>query len=172
MMTEAQQRQGYSEVRKRLWNPPPIQVTEKIKPIVRMIMAPKPVIKPKPALIWVRQFNAHVIAYRRWQLAIETGNDYVEQSEKPKAEDIIMSVLSKYPDVTIDEIRGPRRSNRIVRPRQVAMYEVYRQRPDFSLPAIGRIFGGRDHTTVLHTIRKMTAEFGPARLSFISEART
>jgi hypothetical protein len=171
MMTEAQQRHVYSEVRKRLWNAPAVRVTEKLEPMVRMITAPKPVIKPKPALVWVRQFNAHVIAYRRWQLAQETGTEYVEQVDRPRVEEIILSVLADFPDVTLSEIKGPRRDKRIRRPRQLAMYEVYRQRPDLSFPAMGRIFS-RDHTTILHSVRKMSAEFGPARVSFISCPRS
>jgi len=173
MMTEAQrQHREYSVIRERLWKPRPI--AEQPKPVVRYITPPKPkVIERKPpALVWVRQYNAHVISYRRWKLAEELGCEYVEQDDKPKVEEIILAVLADFPGVTIDEVKGPRRSKRIVRPRQIAMYEVYRQRPDLSYPTIGRMFGGRDHTTCLHAVRKMTAEFGPPRISLISCPRS
>ena len=45
----------------------------------------------------------------------------------------------------------------IARPRQIAMY-LAKELTQKSLPEIGEMFGGRDHTTVLHAVRKMTAE--------------
>lgn len=119
--------------------------------------------KPKTKLVWVRQYNEHIIAYRRWQLAEEQGKEYMPMMERPDANAIIMAVLADFPDVTIDEIKGPRRQRRLIRPRQIAMYEVCRQRPDMSYPQVGRIFGGRDHTTCLHAVSKISAERGPIR---------
>ena len=56
--------------------------------------------------------------------------------------------------VTRDELTGDRRSQNIVYPRQVAMY-LSRELTDSSLPKIGREFGGRDHTTVIHATSKI-----------------
>jgi chromosomal replication initiator protein len=56
--------------------------------------------------------------------------------------------------VTIDELTGDRRSQNIVYPRQVAMY-LARELTDSSLPKIGKQFGGRDHTTVIHATSKI-----------------
>lgn len=56
------------------------------------------------------------------------------------------------------EIVGVSRMRPIAAARMVAMYEVRCRRPDLSLPQIGKIFGGRDHTTVLHAIRKVEAQ--------------
>src|SRR5581483_3408619 len=56
--------------------------------------------------------------------------------------------------VTIDELTGHRRSQNIVYPRQVAMY-LSRELTDSSLPKIGKQFGGRDHTTVIHATSKI-----------------
>lgn len=56
--------------------------------------------------------------------------------------------------VEVDDLRGYNRSRGLVLARQAAMY-VCRQVTDESLPAIGRAFGGRDHTTVLHAVRKI-----------------
>jgi hypothetical protein len=136
---------------------PPVN---KIAPPVVIDTKPK---HPAPKLVWVRQYNEHIIAFRRWQLAEETGREYVPRSERPDANAIIMEVLADFPGVTIDEIKGPRRQVRLVRPRQIAMYEVCKQRPDMSYPQIGRFFGGRDHTTCLHAVRKISQERGPAR---------
>ena len=54
-------------------------------------------------------------------------------------------------DVTITEFEGPSRRQPLARARQVAMY-LCRQLTDLSLPRIGTLFGGRDHTTVLHGV--------------------
>jgi chromosomal replication initiator protein len=65
--------------------------------------------------------------------------------------------------VTIDELVSPRRSQSVAYPRQVAMY-LCRELTDSSLPKIGREFGNRDHTTVMHATQKITR--------LISEDRT
>jgi chromosomal replication initiator protein len=56
----------------------------------------------------------------------------------------------------MDELLSPSRAQPLAWPRQVAMY-LARELTDATLPAIGRAFGGRNHTTVLHAYRK-TAE--------------
>jgi chromosomal replication initiator protein len=58
--------------------------------------------------------------------------------------------------VAIGELTGERRSQSIVYPRQVAMY-LARELTDSSLPKIGKAFGGRDHTTVMHATSKIAA---------------
>ncbi len=50
------------------------------------------------------------------------------------------------------------RSKHIVAARQEAMYRVRKERTDMSLPMIGRVFGGKDHTTILHAVRKIEAQ--------------
>jgi chromosomal replication initiator protein len=56
--------------------------------------------------------------------------------------------------VTLTELKSERRSQSIVYPRQVAMY-LSRELTDSSLPKIGKYFGGRDHTTVIHATSKI-----------------
>ncbi len=68
--------------------------------------------------------------------------------------DTIQSEICRYYGVSLDELTGHKRTRRIVRPRQVAMY-LSRELTDSSLPAIGRAFGGRDHTTVMHAVEKV-----------------
>ena len=57
--------------------------------------------------------------------------------------------------LTVDELCGKSRSRPLVTARQVAMY-VLREMTDFSYPAIGRAFGDRDHTTVMHAVSKIS----------------
>ena len=59
----------------------------------------------------------------------------------------------------LDEMTGDKRTRRIVGPRQVAMY-LSRELTDASLPAIGRAFGGRDHTTVMYAVQKVANQMG------------
>ena len=56
--------------------------------------------------------------------------------------------------VTLSELTSERRAQSIVYPRQVAMY-LSRELTDSSLPKIGKHFGGRDHTTVIHATSKI-----------------
>ena len=67
----------------------------------------------------------------------------------------IQEAVSQRFNVTIDELVSPRRSQAVAYPRQVAMY-LSRELTDASLPMIGKEFGGRDHTTVIHAKDKIT----------------
>jgi len=71
-----------------------------------------------------------------------------------KAEDIIRYHAEKS-DYTYNDIIGPRRQRKLVAVRQQAMVDVYVQCPHLSLPQIGRRFGGKDHTTILHAVVKL-----------------
>ena len=68
--------------------------------------------------------------------------------------DTIIHTVAKYYNVTEAEIKGKKRIKRIVVPRQIAMYFA-RELTNESLPKIGRAFGGKDHTTVLHACEKV-----------------
>ena len=63
---------------------------------------------------------------------------------------------------TVDAICGPSRTRPLVTARQVAMYLV-RNLTDFSYPAIARVFGGRDHTTVIHAVDKISTQMKERR---------
>jgi hypothetical protein len=71
----------------------------------------------------------------------------------PSVRDIQLAVCEHF-DVKLIDIMSTRRTANIVRPRQVAMY-LAKTMTLRSLPDIGRRFGGRDHTTALHAIRKI-----------------
>jgi chromosomal replication initiator protein len=73
-----------------------------------------------------------------------------------KVEDILRVVSRRF-GVTRSDLLSPRRQRSIVWPRQVAMY-LAKQLTSRSLPEIGRHFDGRDHTTVLHAVRKIERE--------------
>ena len=64
-----------------------------------------------------------------------------------------MCIRDSY-NIRLSDMIGPKRLRNIARPRQVAMY-FSKQLTSRSLPEIGRRFGGRDHTTIMHGVRKI-----------------
>ncbi|MDX5366741.1 MAG: chromosomal replication initiator protein DnaA, partial [Alphaproteobacteria bacterium] len=62
--------------------------------------------------------------------------------------------VAEYYNVRLADMLSARRARAVARPRQVAMY-LSKQLTTRSLPEIGRKFGGRDHTTVIHAVRKI-----------------
>lgn len=91
------------------------------------------------------------------ELAEHVLKDVFPQSGSPPEVTItrIQQAVSEYFRVSVEELVSPRRSQAVVYPRQVAMY-LSRELTDASLPQIGKEFGGRDHTTVIHAKEKIT----------------
>jgi chromosomal replication initiator protein len=79
----------------------------------------------------------------------------------------IINAISRYYQITPDEIYGQSRTAGIARARQIAMY-LCREQTTLSLPKIGQLFGGRDHTTVMYACKKV-AEWMKERRSFYNE---
>jgi hypothetical protein len=114
---------------------------------------PTPKIEPEPAKpepvkpLWFRPLSA-----RPWYVFFAEA---MVRPPKPEPERLriakILRVVAQHFDVKTTDLTSARRTDRIVRPRQIAMY-LSRRLTDQSLPEIGRRFGGRDHTTVLHAV--------------------
>ncbi len=83
--------------------------------------------------------------------------DMVKESAKTINADIIQKAVADQFNISLADLRNKRRSRNIVLPRQVAMY-LSRQLTSLSLPEIGEAFGGKDHTTVLHSWKKIDLE--------------
>ena len=62
--------------------------------------------------------------------------------------------MAEHYNIRLSDMIGPKRVLTIARPRQIAMY-LSKQLTPRSLPEIGRRFGGRDHTTIMHGVRKI-----------------
>jgi chromosomal replication initiator protein len=89
------------------------------------------------------------------ELAQDVLKDVFPQGEAPEVSiERIQTAVSDRFGLSMEELCGDRRSQNIVYPRQVAMY-LSRELTDASLPKIGREFGGRDHTTVIHATSKI-----------------
>ena len=69
--------------------------------------------------------------------------------------DEIQKKVAEYYNIRVSEMSSARRAQVVVRPRHVAMY-LAKELTSRSLPEIGRCFGNRDHTTVLHAVRRVT----------------
>jgi chromosomal replication initiator protein len=79
-----------------------------------------------------------------------------QEPKRVKIEDIQRIVARQY-NVSRADLLSSRRTANVVRPRQIAMY-LAKELTQKSLPEIGELFGGRDHTTVLHAVRKIAQD--------------
>jgi chromosomal replication initiator protein len=80
--------------------------------------------------------------------------DVLRASERKITVEEIQRKVSDYYNIRLSDIIGPKRLRSYARPRQVAMY-LCKQLTSRSLPEIGRRFGGRDHTTVMHGVKRI-----------------
>jgi chromosomal replication initiator protein len=69
----------------------------------------------------------------------------------------IIELVAKEWQTSVEALLGRDRSQKIAQPRQVAMY-LLRKETDASLPQIGEVLGGRDHTTVMYAIEKIASD--------------
>ncbi len=88
-------------------------------------------------------------------LATEVLKDIPETPASRVTIDMILSAVAEATGVSITEMTGDKRSRSVVEGRHLAMY-LARELTDASLPKIGDRIGGRDHTTVLHAVEKIT----------------
>lgn len=87
--------------------------------------------------------DAHVAAYRRWQMIAANGPCTAYILKRCEEERYSYEVVT-----------GPNRKRDVTHFRQMLMWEIKTTvKPSISLPELGRLFGGRDHTTALHGIR-------------------
>ena len=87
----------------------------------------------------------------------ELRNDFADPKQGNMSTDIIQRVVAEEYHLTPNELKGKRKSAGIVKPRQIAMY-LCRELTEYSLTEIGDAFGGRDHSTVLHSCSKIEEE--------------
>lgn len=95
------------------------------------------------------------------QLAEQTLQDYFVQSVEVTPTDIITRTAT-YFGLEFNDLVGSKRSHKIATARQIAMY-LCREMTGLSLSSIGEIFGGRDHTTVIHAYQKISNEMAEKR---------
>ena len=100
-----------------------------------------------------------VIAYAQLHgqpLTLSLAQTILSPQQRPidYSPDAIMEAVAQEYNITVSELKGPRRTRRISVPRQVAMY-LLRDTAQLSFPQIGEFLGGRDHSTVMHGATKV-----------------
>lgn len=105
-----------------------------------------------------------ILAYSRFnqkeisiQLAREALRDLLSIQNRQISVENIQKTVADYYKIKVADMYSKRRPASIARPRQIAMY-LAKELTQKSLPEIGELFGGRDHTTVLHAVRKIAGE--------------
>ena len=100
--------------------------------------------------------------FTKSELTDEIVDDTIEailvRSSKELTSKLIMQVVSKFFNIKVSDMISPKKSIYISKPRQIAMY-LCRELADLSFPTIGKDFGGRDHSTVLHAYGKINDEY-------------
>ncbi len=98
------------------------------------------------------------------ELAHSLLHDLLKSHERRLTIESIQKQVADHFQIRLSDMSSARRARTVARPRQIAMY-LAKQLTSRSLPEIGRAFGGRDHTTVIHAVRKVE-ELMKADVSF------
>ncbi len=96
------------------------------------------------------------------ELATTVLNDLMPEGEVRVDAQSIMEATAEYFGISVDDLTGTSRVATIAMPRHIAIY-LCRELTDLSLPKIGAKFGGRDHSTVLNSVRRVTDKIGEDR---------
>ncbi|MCQ2509474.1 MAG: chromosomal replication initiator protein DnaA [Lachnospiraceae bacterium] len=92
------------------------------------------------------------------ELAEKALIDIISPNEKKiVTPDSIINIVAEHFDISVDEIKGDKRAKKISYPRQIAMY-LCREMTSTNLQGIGALMGGKDHTTILHGVKKIEDE--------------
>ncbi|MEO6654285.1 MAG: chromosomal replication initiator protein DnaA [Ilumatobacteraceae bacterium] len=94
------------------------------------------------------------------ELAQQQLADLLTHSEpKPRTDAELLDEIAAILGFEVEALKGKSRQRPLVTARQIAMY-VFREFTDLSYPSIARLFGGRDHTTVIHAVEKIARQMG------------
>ncbi|MFC0201369.1 chromosomal replication initiator protein DnaA [Paracoccus rhizosphaerae] len=105
----------------------------------------------------LQRLFAHASLLRReitLEVAQECLADILRTNDRKINIDDIQRRVAEHYNIRLADMIGPKRARNVARPRQIAMY-LSKQLTSRSLPEIGRRFGGRDHTTIMHGVRKI-----------------
>jgi len=94
------------------------------------------------------------------ELAQQQLADLLTDTEpKPRTDNELLDEIAGILGFEVEALKGKSRQRPLVTGRQIAMY-VFREQTDLSYPSIARLFGGRDHTTVIHAVEKIQRQMG------------
>lgn len=118
----------------------------KLRPIPRNVIKPLPLPSPEPETTPYKHTELHE---RDW-IDVSVGSGY---STRVKSSRFIIEMTAKKYRVSVAEIKGHRRDKFIVKARHECFYRLSKEL-GYSLPQIGKMLGGKDHTSVLSGIRR------------------
>ena len=102
---------------------------------------------------------AHIEAEARREADAELAKARAIKDRLLRLDDLLL-LAAEVTNVPVQALKGQRRARAIAWPRQFAMWLIRECRRDVSYPMIGRLLGGRDHTTVMHGLRNVQAKRG------------
>jgi hypothetical protein len=169
------QHQAYKAVRERLFAPRPVRNVAVAKPEPQILVLRDCDEHVKAWRRWkrfsealaksvsVRTFSTEghfeaSLAPSPYEVTFSVGEGPWVPTLKRSIPEICLGVLQDFPGVTLSEVRGASRNRTIVAARMECMYALREERSDLSLPVIGKFFGNRDHTTVIHALNKIKAQ--------------
>jgi hypothetical protein len=148
-VSEAALIERYRTARSNLWAGPPAKPEPEIAPEI----APEAEPEPTPVVMLAPAIADRVI-WRGEEIAKALPPIGAPPAPKVLKVETILRTVARVYDLPYRDLMSARRTQNIVRPRQLAMWLAKRLTLQ-SLPEIGRRFGGKDHTTVLHAVRKI-----------------
>ena len=156
-------------------HPPPVAPVKIASTLVRAEEAKGKPLRPltaKAIEIAAEALSAvdKVLAERRKEKALAAMPSTAIERPTP---DQVIEIIALLSDLQPDALKGHRRARHLAWPRQVAMTLVKEALPKMSFPQIGRAFGGKDHTTVMHALKRteMYIEDGGAMAQLYGKAR-
>ena len=108
------------------------------------------------ALVRITAFSSLTRSHVNLEMAQQILSDVRAPQEKPITPDRILEITAGMFGYGITELTSQGRQQGLVKARQISMY-VMRELTDLSYPAIAKVFGGRDHTTVMHAVKKINS---------------
>jgi hypothetical protein len=164
---QLQQHRNWQEANQRLWTPPMRADVPAPTPDPATVVLPEPIAPPVAPVSETREAQLIALQDELHTLAaqVRLARDRVEQAlgdeiplvkARPSIR-IIIRTVAVYYQISVNDILSHRRTAQVVHRRHIAMYLV-KQMTLGSLAEIGRRFGGRDHSTAFHAIRKIGAQ--------------
>ena len=137
--TAEEMRERYAKIRRNVFSP-------------RRDQPKRPKERRVTVIGWLHEHNSHVILYHKHRIAHELG-----ETIRFSIREIASDILSDYP-WTWEDIISRRRDRDLCYMRHAIIYAASKERSDLSLTQFAMKFGGRDHTTILHSKERMKAE--------------
>ncbi len=136
-----------------------IQVTEELTEVIEFIAEKiqSNIRELEGALIRIVAYASLTNKVINKPLAKEALQDIFSSQNRKITPKLVKDCVAKYFNLKISDLESKKRSQNITFPRHIAMY-ICREMTDLSLPKLGETFGGRDHTTVLHAVEKISKE--------------